>query len=130
LWIRLEPGGREVMAEAPYDLQLKLQRSGWFDARRVDGWQYEDERGQLAWHIRTWLEGGDRVEDDREADNGVEDYWVEGGEFYEVVEIHLVNELPKRIETGRKVTGIDAAKRSGILKTIAEWARPIETKAL
>lgn len=107
------------MAEEPHDLQLKLQRSGWFDARRVDGWQYEDGRGDLAWHIRTWPESGDPIED----------YWVEGGEFYEVVEIHLANDIPKRIETGRRITGIDATKRIGILNVIAEWEKPFETKA-
>lgn len=108
------------MAEEPHDLQLKLQRSGWFDARRVDGWQYEDKRGGLAWHIRTWPESGDPVED----------YWVEGDEFYEVVAIHLpMNGLVRnRIETGRRITGIDPAKRSGILNAIAEWEKPFEQR--
>jgi hypothetical protein len=109
------------VAEELHDLQLKLRRSGWFDARRVDGWQYQGERGELAWHIRTWPESGDPIED----------YWVEDGEFYEVVELHLdMNDLPmNRIETGRRITGIDTAKRIGILNAIAEWEKPLDPEA-
>src|ERR1035441_1148085 len=45
---------RQAMADEQRGLRLKLQRSGWFDGRRVDGSQFEDERGDLAWHIKTW----------------------------------------------------------------------------
>jgi hypothetical protein len=109
------------MADEQRGLRLKLQRSGWFDGRRVDGSQFEDERGDLAWHIKTWPDSGDPIED----------YWVEGGEFYEVVELQsAMDDLAlNRIETGRRITGIDPAKRTGILNAIAAWEKSTETEA-
>ncbi len=109
------------MADEQHGLRLKLQRSAWFDGRRVDGSQFEDDRGDLAWHIRTWPDSGEPIED----------YWVEGGEFYEVVELHsdMDNLAMNRIETGRRITGIDPAKRTGILNAIAEWEKFAETEA-
>jgi hypothetical protein len=62
-----------------HDLQLKLRRSGEFNERRVDGWQYENEQGELTWHITTWSISGDPIED----------YWFTGGEFYEIVGKHF-----------------------------------------
>jgi hypothetical protein len=109
------------MAEEQHALQLKLQRSGWFGERRVDGWQFEDERGGVAWHIRTWPNSGDPIDD----------YWVERSEFYEVVRLDLaINAIPmNRIETGRKITEMDVLKRGAVLNAIAEWEKPVEIEA-
>jgi hypothetical protein len=100
------------MSREPIDLELKMSRSVVLPERRIDGWQYENERGKIAWHVRTWPHG-----------DPIEDYWVEGGEFYEVVGLHYaVNMLPlNRIETGRRITGMDAAKREAILNAISGW---------
>jgi hypothetical protein len=109
------------MAGERHNLQLKLQRSGWFNEHRVDGWQFEDERGKLAWHIRTWPNSGDPIDD----------YWVEGSVFYEVVRLDLaMNMIPmNQIETGGRITGMDASKRDAVLNAIAEWEKPLEVQA-
>jgi hypothetical protein len=98
-----------------HDLQLKLRRSGEFNERRVDGWQYEKEHGKLTWHIKTWLTSG----------SPIEEYWIEGGEFYEVLGKHYaVNMQPvNHIETGRMIVEIDPIKRETILNAIAEWEK-------
>jgi hypothetical protein len=104
------------MTAERHDLQWILQRSGWFDERRVDGWQYGNQRGKLSWHIRTWPNSGEPIES----------YWVEGSEFFEVTRLDLaMNAIPmNRIETGRRIVEMDAGKRDAILKAIAEWEKP------
>jgi autonomous glycyl radical cofactor GrcA len=101
-----------------HNLRLKLQRSGWLDGRRVDGWLFEDERGNLGWHIRTWPNGGDPVDD----------YWVEGSEFYEVLRLDLAMKATptNRIETGRRIIEMDVAKRDTILIAIGEWKKSVD----
>jgi hypothetical protein len=107
------------MPEEGHTLELKLQRSGWFHGRRVDGWQYGNERGELAWHVRTWPNSGDPIDD----------YWVEGGEFYEVTGLHIaMNMLPmNRIETGRRIIEMDVEKKDAILNAIVEWEKAVES---
>lgn len=109
------------MAEEHHQLEVRLRRSGIFDGRTINGFQYEDELGELAWHISTWPISGDPIED----------YWVTGGEFYEIVGLHFaVNMLPlNRIEVGRLITGIDPVKRDTILNAIADWEKPTEAEA-
>ena len=77
------------------------------------GNQTEDERGARAWHITTWKDGHDPVND----------YWVEDGKFYEVTALHIaVNMGPlNRIETGRLITGMDVEKKKTVLDAIAKW---------
>jgi hypothetical protein len=96
------------------DLKLRMNRSAVLPERRIDGWQYENERGHIAWHVRTWPHT-----------DPIEEYWVEGNEFYEIVGLHYaVNMLPlNRIETGRRIIGMDETKRTTILNTIAQWEK-------
>lgn len=103
------------MSEERHQLRVVLQRRGVFDGRIVLGIQMADERGRLAWHITTWTNGHDPVED----------YWVEGGNFYEVTGVHIAVDIgPRnRIETGRLITGMDAEKNTTILDAIAKWER-------
>lgn len=106
------------MESEQHSLTKKMDRKGVFDGRNVQGFQYQNERMVLAWHINTWPNSGDPIED----------YWVENGEFYEIVGRHFaVNMLPiNRIETGRRIIEMEPAKRDSILNAIAEWEKPIE----
>ena len=104
-----------------HDLQMKMNRSGFFGERRVDGWQYENELGELAWHVRTWPNSGDPIDD----------YWFKDGEFYEVTKLDIWRNMTpeNRIEIGRRIMGMDAEKRDAMLSAIAEWEKPAEVEA-
>lgn len=102
------------------DFQRKLQRSGFLGERRVDGWQYEDESGQLAWHVRIWPNCEDPI-------NG---YWIEGCDFFEIKRSGgPLNTIPTiRFEVGPKIIEMDAVKRGAILDAIAKWEKLVESE--
>lgn len=108
------------MTEELRNFQPKLRRSGLFGERRIDGWQYEDDRGQLAWRVRTWENSG----------GPIDHYWIEGGNFFEVThEGGPLNTIPTiRFETGPRIIGMDAAKRDAILNAIAKWEKLVESE--
>lgn len=110
------------MGNEHHALQLKLNRSGFFADRRVDGRQYENEQGTLAWHIMTWPNVG----------HPIDGYWVERGEFYEVTRLNIpMNAIPSiRIEVGRRIVEMDTDKKDAIIKAINEWEKAAVAESL
>ena len=92
-----------------HKLQKISSRAGVFDGRIVQGFEFEDERGIRAWHITTWTT-------DR---NVIENYWIEGDKFFEVLCLYL--DPPLRIETGRLIVDTDERKRTVILNALGKW---------
>lgn len=90
-------------------IQKINRRAGVYDGRIVQGFEFEDERGIRAWHITTWTT-------DR---NVIEDYWIEGDKFHEVLGLYL--NANSRIEIGRLIVDIEEQKRTVILNALRKW---------
>lgn len=89
------------------------RRAGIFDERYVTGIHFEDERAIRGWHVTTWMQNHHRIDD----------YWVETDKFYEMLRVDTAGYpgVKSRIETGRLIVDMDAAKRATILKALAQW---------
>jgi hypothetical protein len=96
----------------------KPRRGGAFDDYSVQGLQYENTNGEIAWHISAW---GDR--------NPVSHYWVACRKFY-AVSIHFSCNVgtDDRVGISSEIENVPAAEKNAILKAIAEWEKPIEVE--
>ncbi len=101
------------MGEGSQNLEKLSFKKGVFDERAVNGFQYREETGRIAWHITTWPKNG----------HSKDDYWMRGDEFFEVVGLHLA--VPPHggtlIQTGRPIEGIEEGKKNAILEAIRTW---------
>ena len=101
------------MAEEHHSLELVMRRAGIFDGRTIHARQFRDDQGKLVWHVTTWPEEGDPIDD----------YWVEGDEFREIVRLDMyINLTPNsRVEIGRLIVEMNEQKRKSILGALAKW---------
>lgn len=82
---------------------------GPFDAFTVQGFPYERNDGDRAWHISTWGEY-----------EPVKSYWVSHEKFYRVM-IHFDGIGGNRIETYGEVEKLDDTEKTAVLKAINQW---------
>lgn len=82
---------------------------GAFDAYTVQGFPYEGNDGDRAWHISTW---GEYLP--------VKSYWVSHQKFLRVM-IHFDGIGGNRIETYGEVGELPNAEKIAVLKAIEKW---------
>lgn len=86
----------------------KMRRAGVFGTYTVTGFQYENELGEVGWHITAWP-----------AQGPIHDYWVSGAEFYSM-RIHFFYKFTNRtlIEIFEAITGLSSEERATVLQAI------------
>jgi hypothetical protein len=93
----------------------KKQRCvGVFGNYTVNGFLYEDQTGELGWHITAWSQHGP-----------IHDYWVSGTTFYSM-SIHYFYKMTNRtlIEIFDPIPNLDKEEREAVMEAIKEWEKP------
>jgi hypothetical protein len=86
-------------------LELKREGLGEFNDRKVRGWHYMNERGQIGWLIRIWP---------NDTSVPVDEYWIENRMIREI------GGTPSHFKIGHVIDEMEDAKRCVIFDAIAQ----------
>jgi hypothetical protein len=93
-----------------------MSRSGTFNGCTVHGRKYQDNDGVTGWHATSFPK------------EGVHDYWVKDGEFYELSIRYAGHMTPGNVvETFGLVEDVPARERKAVLSAIEHWDNPAQS---